>query len=84
MRGAWQGSSVDSTFARVRRAPDSTGLCVGLRRDGRGYQAIGIDEFVLYLPRNWDPQTMREDEMFEEVMASVVQNSAPAGSPETG
>ena len=84
MRGAWQGSSVDSTFARVRRAPDSTGLCVGLPRDGRGYQAIGIDEFVLYLPRNRDPQTMHEDGMFEEVMASAVQNSTPAGSPDNG
>ena len=72
MRGAWQGSSVDSTFARVRRAPDSTGLCVGLRRDGRGYQAIGIDEFVLYWPRNRDPQAVHEDEVFEDVMTSVV------------
>jgi hypothetical protein len=36
------------------------------------YRAIGIDEFVLYWPRNWDPQAMHEDKVFEEVMASVV------------
>lgn len=36
------------------------------------YQGIGIDEFVLYWPRNWDPQATHEDEVFEEVMTSVV------------
>jgi hypothetical protein len=36
------------------------------------YRAIGIDEFVLYWPRNWDPQAIHEDEVFEEVMTSVV------------
>ncbi len=36
------------------------------------YRGIGIDEFVLYWPRNWDPQAMHEDEVFEEVMTSVV------------
>ena len=36
------------------------------------YRAIGIDEFVLYWPRNWDPQSMHEDKVFEAVMTSVV------------
>jgi hypothetical protein len=36
------------------------------------YGAIGIDEFVLYWPRNWDRQAMHEDKVFEEVMTSVV------------
>jgi alkanesulfonate monooxygenase SsuD/methylene tetrahydromethanopterin reductase-like flavin-dependent oxidoreductase (luciferase family) len=36
------------------------------------YRAIGIDEFVLYWPRNWDRQAMHEDKVFEEVMTSVV------------
>jgi hypothetical protein len=36
------------------------------------YTAIGIDEFVLYWPRNWDPRAIHEDEVFEEVMTSVV------------
>ena len=36
------------------------------------YRAIGIDEFVLYWPRNWDQQARHEDRVFEEVMTSVV------------
>jgi alkanesulfonate monooxygenase SsuD/methylene tetrahydromethanopterin reductase-like flavin-dependent oxidoreductase (luciferase family) len=36
------------------------------------YRAIGIDEFVLYWPRNWDPQAIHEDKVFDEVMTSVV------------
>ena len=43
------------------------------------YRAIGIDEFVLYWPRNWDPQAMHEDEVFEEVMTSVVPDLRAAG-----
>ena len=36
------------------------------------FRAIGIDEFVLYWPRNWDRHAMHEDKVFEEVMTSVV------------
>lgn len=36
------------------------------------YRAIGIDEFVLYWPRNWDPQAAHEDGVLEEVMTSIV------------
>lgn len=36
------------------------------------YHAIGIDEFVLYWPRNWDSQAAHEDRVLEDVMTSVV------------
>jgi alkanesulfonate monooxygenase SsuD/methylene tetrahydromethanopterin reductase-like flavin-dependent oxidoreductase (luciferase family) len=36
------------------------------------YGSIGIDEFVLYWPRNWDPDATHEDAVFEDVMTSVV------------
>jgi alkanesulfonate monooxygenase SsuD/methylene tetrahydromethanopterin reductase-like flavin-dependent oxidoreductase (luciferase family) len=43
------------------------------------YRAIGIDEFVLYWPRNWDRQAMHEDKVFEEVMTSVVSELRAGG-----
>jgi hypothetical protein len=36
------------------------------------YQGIGIDEFVLYWPRNWDAQATHEDAVFEAVMTTLV------------
>lgn len=36
------------------------------------YREIGIDEFVLYWPRTWDPAAAHEDAVFEQVMAQVV------------
>jgi alkanesulfonate monooxygenase SsuD/methylene tetrahydromethanopterin reductase-like flavin-dependent oxidoreductase (luciferase family) len=36
------------------------------------YRSIGIDEFVLYWPRTWDPEASHEDGVLEDVMVSVV------------
>ena len=36
------------------------------------YREIGIDEFVLYWPRTWNPDARHEDDVFEQVMAEVV------------
>ncbi|MEP7036598.1 MAG: LLM class flavin-dependent oxidoreductase [Dermatophilaceae bacterium] len=36
------------------------------------YCGIGIDEFVLYWPRNWDADAVHEDAVFVDVMTSVV------------
>jgi alkanesulfonate monooxygenase SsuD/methylene tetrahydromethanopterin reductase-like flavin-dependent oxidoreductase (luciferase family) len=47
------------------------------------YRAIGIDEFVLYWPRNWDPLAVHEDRVFEEVMTSVVPELRASGGGRT-
>jgi alkanesulfonate monooxygenase SsuD/methylene tetrahydromethanopterin reductase-like flavin-dependent oxidoreductase (luciferase family) len=44
----------------------------GFREMVERCQAIGIDEFVLYWPRNWDAHATHEDAVFEEVMTTVV------------
>ncbi len=58
----------------------------GFREMVERYQAIGIDEFVLYWPRNWDAHATHEDAVFEEVMTTVVPElrAVRSADPERG
>ncbi len=44
------------------------------------FSEIGIDEFVLYWPRTWDPDP-REDAVFEEVTATVMPRLREPATP---